>query len=184
MNIDHELAGENGTSRGLGSVVENDRRGLDAHVHGRHTLGLDPGALLVVIMMVLVVLVAVEDVHDERFLRPSFFFCRGLVGIDWREEGLRVRFNWLRLGQRGRRHPDEGAQQTAWHLRLGGSGVGLKENGDVSGCVERESARYGRGPMGVQNGIRGDEVCSGAKLCVWRRAQELILWELRWWMSS
>lgn len=115
VDIDEELAGENGAGRCLGAIVEDDGRRLDAHVHGSDSLGLDLGALLVGV--VLVMLVAVEDIHDERLFGLCLSFCRGLVGIDGGKEGLGVRFAGVQLGQWGGRHPDEGTQQAAGHSR-------------------------------------------------------------------
>ena len=70
MDVDHELPGEDGTGRGLWAVVENNGWRLYAHVHGSGALGLDLGALLRLVLFfgMLVMLVAVEDIHDERLL--------------------------------------------------------------------------------------------------------------------
>ena len=71
MNVDDELTRENSAGRRLGAVVEDDGRRLNAHVHGSRALSLHLGALLdfLFFFRMLVMLVAVEDVHDERLFR-------------------------------------------------------------------------------------------------------------------
>lgn len=91
MDVDHKLSREDGASRRLRCVEEDNWGRLDAHVHGNGSLGLSLGALLVIVM-VLLMLVTVEDIHDERFLRPCLLLGRGLVGVDRGEEGLGVWF--------------------------------------------------------------------------------------------
>lgn len=102
VDVDHQLTREDGTGRSLRRVEEDDWRRLDVHVHGCRALGFHFGAALPRLdgMMMLVMLVAVENVHDERLLGfVGLFFCgRSLVGIDWGEERLWVRFDGVQPG--------------------------------------------------------------------------------------
>lgn len=117
VDVEHQLTRENGTRRVLGAVVEDDWRGFDIHVQGSSRLGLDLwawfGAGLGAPLLRMVLVVALEDVHDERFLGPRGLLDRGgLLAVDWGEEwagGVRVG-RFVELGEWGRRHPDEGRE--------------------------------------------------------------------------
>lgn len=91
-DVDLELAREEGAGGDLGSVVEDDGGRFDVDGHGGGLLRFDLGALLILAANA----VALESLHDERFLR----LCSG---VWWRIDRVRReeggwRGLWLEIG--------------------------------------------------------------------------------------